>query len=430
MLALLVTWAGVESAIAASTPKKTQITATKTSTVKKASTPKKTQVTATKTRAIQKTSASKKARGTATKISATQKTSPKVATTTRAPTKSKKALASVKPRTPTKKALAGAKAKRSSAVAAKASPRDTPRIASYSRGGKGKSRVAAPRTPRVAPSPPSRMEDLQAIARVPGSPDPWERLDPRRLALNSESALVIDQSGKPLYSKSPDRTLPIASITKLMTAMVVLDSGAPLNQMISVDGEDRELLGHNGSRLKRAGAVLSREEMLRLALMSSENIAAAALGRTTFPGGMPAFVAAMNRKAQTLGMRRTQFADPTGLDPNNRSCAQDLILMVRAARRYPLIHEATTTESMDVYPFPSHQSLHYVNTNRLVRGGSWDIQLSKTGFLNVAGRCLVMTATLYDRTLDIVLLNSPGRFTHFGDSNRLRQWIAAEMRRG
>ena len=141
-------------------------------------------------------------------------------------------------------------------------------------------------------------------------------------------------------------------------------------------------------------------------------------------------VAAMNRKAQTLGMRRTQFADPTGLDPNNRSCAQDLILMVRAARRYPLIHEATTTESMDVYPFPSHQSLHYVNTNRLVRGGSWDIQLSKTGFLNVAGRCLVMTATLYDRTLDIVLLNSPGRFTHFGDSNRLRQWIAAEMRRG
>lgn len=444
MLALLATCVWAESVAAAApstgarpTTQASSKQATRTSSTKLANTSKAT--TPSKKGAAPTNASVKPSR-------AAVKATPKSGNQARSTGKSKpSALVAAKPGAPAKSTLrggvlakSGSKAHRST-LAAKTNPKG--RRVTHVR---AKSRHQIARTKRVMDQPrlarrvtPDPLFDIPEPVAAPAmersansSPDPWERLNPRRLVLNSEAALVIDQTGKQLYSKVPDRTMPIASITKLMTAMVVLDSGAPLDQIISVDHPDRELLGHNGSRLKRPGAALSREEMLRLALMSSENIAAAALGRTTFPEGMPAFVAAMNRKAQSLGMRRTRFEDPTGLNPGNRSCAEDLILMLRAARGYPLIHAATTTESMDVYPFPSHQSLHYVNTNRLVRSGNWDIQLSKTGFLNEAGRCLVMTTTLYDRTLDIVLLNSSGKLTHFGDSIRLRQWIANEMRRG
>ena len=253
--------------------------------------------------------------------------------------------------------------------------------------------------------------------------DPWERLDPGKLQLRSQAALVVDQSGKAIYRKAAERSMPIASITKLMTAMVVLDARVPLDRLVTIRNEDRDLLRLTGSRLKSGKATLSRRNLLKIALMSSENRAAAALGRTTFPGGIQAFVHAMNRKAGALGMDSSRFVDATGLDAGNVASAEDLLKLVRAARAYPMIRQATTTPDTAVRPYKRRGELRYVNTNRLLKSDKWDIGLSKTGYVNESGRCLVMEATLYDRTLYIVLLNSFGKLTPFGDSNRLRKWI-------
>lgn len=241
--------------------------------------------------------------------------------------------------------------------------------------------------------------------------------------LRSESALVLDDTGNVVYGKNPDQIRPIASITKLMTAIVILDSGLPLDEKISVSKDDRDLLQLTGSRLSY-GAKLSRKEMLYLALMSSENRAASALGRH-YPGGLTAFVAAMNAKARALGMSKSTFADPAGLSPENRSTASDLAKLIKATEAYPLISRATTTIGMDVYPFKGRGPLHYNNTNRLLKNASWDIDLSKTGYINEAGRCLVMKANIDGKPLSIVLLNSFGKLTPFGDSNRLRKWLRA-----
>ncbi len=165
-----------------------------------------------------------------------------------------------------------------------------------------------------------------------------------------------------------------------------------------------------------------------MALMSSDNRAAAALGRTTLPGGKPEFVAAMNRKAADLGMSDSQFADPTGLDGNNTSTAEDLIKLVRAAAAYPLIHEVTTRESMAVQPYGDGGTLQYRNTNPLVKSPEWHLELSKTGFVNEAGHCLVMRAVIGGRRLSIVLLDAPGKLTPVGDSNRLRKWLESGAR--
>jgi D-alanyl-D-alanine endopeptidase (penicillin-binding protein 7) len=237
--------------------------------------------------------------------------------------------------------------------------------------------------------------------------------------------LVVDDKGRPVFSKAVDEVRPIASITKLMTAMVVLDAGLPMDETITISKEDCDTLRHSRSRLRLGKATLTRGDMLKLALMSSENRAASALGRTTFPGGTPAFVAAMNRKAHALGMSNSHFADPTGLRAANVSTAADLVKMVRAAGHYPLIRVATTTPSAEVRPHPRGGVLHYVNTNRLVKNQNddWDIHLSKTGFINEAGRCLVMEAKLSEGTYDFVLLNAPSKLTPIGDSNRLRHWI-------
>jgi D-alanyl-D-alanine endopeptidase (penicillin-binding protein 7) len=183
-----------------------------------------------------------------------------------------------------------------------------------------------------------------------------------------------------------------------------------------------------GSRL-RVGGTLSRREMLEIAIMASENRAAAALGRTTFPGGTAEFVQAMNRKAKALGMHSSHFAGPTGLDEHNVASAEDLVKLLKAARHYPLIRRASTTRSKDVWPFRHRGSLHYVNTNRLIRNRHWDILLSKTGYIDEAGRCLVMEAQLFGRPLYIVLLNSYGKLTPFGDSNRLRHWLGSQLGR-
>jgi D-alanyl-D-alanine endopeptidase (penicillin-binding protein 7) len=241
--------------------------------------------------------------------------------------------------------------------------------------------------------------------------------------LRSASALVIGADGDLIYGKDVDTVRPIASITKLMTAMVVLDSGLDLNEQISVTKADRDTVQMTGSRLEY-GATLSRREMVLLAIMSSENRAASALGRN-YPGGLAAFVRQMNEKAASLGMSRSRFADPAGLRVENQSTARDLGRMVSAALDYPLVREASTTQRLEVRPYKNRGPLGYVNTNRLLKNENWDIALSKTGYINEAGRCLVMQATIEGEPVSIVLLNSFGKLTPFGDSNRLRKWMLA-----
>ncbi len=242
--------------------------------------------------------------------------------------------------------------------------------------------------------------------------------------LRSASALVINADGSVIYGKDIDTVRPIASITKLMTAMVILDSGLDLEKKITVTKADRDLVQLTGSRLEY-GATLSRREMILLAIMSSENRAATALGRN-WPGGMEQFVAEMNKKASQLGMSNSQFADPAGLNAENISTARDLIKMVTSAQNYSLIREASTTTRIEVRPYAKRGPLVYGNTNRLLKNKSWDIALSKTGYINESGRCLVMQANIEGEIVSIVLLNSFGKLTPFGDSNRLRNWMLAK----
>jgi serine-type D-Ala-D-Ala endopeptidase (penicillin-binding protein 7) len=241
--------------------------------------------------------------------------------------------------------------------------------------------------------------------------------------LRSASAIVLDADGNLIYGKDVDTIRPIASITKLMTAMVVLDAELDLDEKITITEEDRDRLRMTGSRLGM-GATLPRRDLLLLALMSSENRAATALGRT-YPGGMDSFVEQMNTKAASLEMRNSHFADPAGLDAANVSTASDLSKMLEAAHEYPLITASTTTTEQEVHPYAKGGSLTFINTNRLLKNKDWHIELSKTGYINEAGRCLVMQATIDGEEVSIVFLNSFGKLTPFGDSNRLRKWMLA-----
>ena len=246
--------------------------------------------------------------------------------------------------------------------------------------------------------------------------------DPGKLRLASANVLVVDaQDGRRMYAKAADEVTPIASLTKLMTAMVVLDTHPAMDEAVAVDMDDFDYLKGSRSRL-RMGTTLSRGEMLRLALMSSENRAASSLARH-YPGGNVAFVEAMNAKAAALGMTRTRFEDPTGLSPNNVSTANDLALMVGAAAQYPLIREYTTTPAHYVEMQPSGKMLGFNNSNALVKNVSWDIQLQKTGYIREAGRCVVMLATIASRPMVIVLLDSLGKYTRLGDAQRVKHWL-------
>lgn len=241
------------------------------------------------------------------------------------------------------------------------------------------------------------------------------------LDLKSSVALVVDQdTNQVLFSKNSQAVLPIASITKLMTAMVVAEQALDLSEPITVSEQDVDTEKGSRSRLK-VGTQLTRGEMLHLALMSSENRAAHALGRS-YPGGLQAFVAAMNETAQRLGMADTRYVEPTGLSSQNRSSAHDLTLLVKAAYDYPLIRELSTSPQAE-FPVGS-RSQQFSNTNGLVRNPAWDIGLQKTGYIAEAGRCLVMQAQLTGRKLIMVLLDSAGKYSRIGDAERIRKWLA------
>lgn len=266
----------------------------------------------------------------------------------------------------------------------------------------------------------------QALA---DGPDPAD-FRKTRLGIKSAQALVVDQdSGEVLYSKHDDEVVSIASITKLMTAIVILDSGVPLLDKITIDREDIDRYKGSFSKLS-VGTKLMRVEALKLALMASENRAAAALART-YPGGSEAFVDEMNARAFELGMLDTRFVDATGLRPENVSTAEDLVKLVSEAHSFPMIRDYTTAPSFAVESQSRRRTrvLRFVNSNRLVRSSRWDIGLSKTGYIREAGRCLVMQARIADRSLIIVLLDSWGRLTRIGDANRIKRWLESEFSR-
>jgi serine-type D-Ala-D-Ala endopeptidase (penicillin-binding protein 7) len=238
--------------------------------------------------------------------------------------------------------------------------------------------------------------------------------------LRSSAVMVQDaETGEVVINKNSEAVVPIASITKLMTAMLILDRGLDLEQRVVLSREDVDTVKGTRSRLM-PGTVLTRDELLLLALMASENRAAAALGRT-YPGGIPAFVKAMNEKAAELNMSDSRFVEPTGLSPANVASPRDLVKLVRAAHSYPLIREYSTRERATVKAF--NRPVRFVNTNGLVRNSHWDIELSKTGYISEAGRCLVMQVRVGSKDLIVVLLDSWGKQSRVGDANRIRKWL-------
>lgn len=274
--------------------------------------------------------------------------------------------------------------------------------------------------PAANKSAAAKSKKRQKIAKI-ANPLPSKPLGPPgELAVQSGAMLVVEQhSGNVLFQKNADQVMPIASITKLMTAMVVLDGSPVMDAPIVITDDDVDYLRGSRSRLP-VGSVISRETALLLALMSSENRAAHALARN-YPGGMREFMSAMNNKAKELGMLDTRFEDPTGLTSNNVSTAIDLAKMVAAAHNYKLVRDLTTTAEAKVDV--DGQDLAYRNTNPLVWSPSWDVGLSKTGYISEAGKCLVMQARLAEKPVVIVLLDSAGTMTRVGDANRIKHWM-------
>jgi D-alanyl-D-alanine endopeptidase (penicillin-binding protein 7) len=244
-------------------------------------------------------------------------------------------------------------------------------------------------------------------------------------ALRSSAVMILDPAThQVLFEKNAGSVMPIASLTKLMTALVIVDSKQDMDELVSVTDADVDRLKHSSSRL-RVGTQLTRTAMLHIALMSSENRAASALGRN-YPGGLPAFVAAMNARAAALGMSRTRYVEPTGLSSDNVSTAQDLAKLVIEAQRQPLIRAYSTDHDYTIRQ--GRLSTPYRNTNRLISNASWDIGLQKTGYINEAGRCMVLHATIENRAVVMVFLDAQGKFTRAADANRVRAWLASGHR--
>jgi D-alanyl-D-alanine endopeptidase (penicillin-binding protein 7) len=314
--------------------------------------------------------------------------------------------------------------------AAKSAPKKTAKrtITSRKKSSSRVSRYGKRRAP-VARMSAAEKQRLAALANLPHRIGPTEIFQVPEAAaalyLQSRAAVVMNaETGEVLYSKNPDRTMPIASITKLMTAMVVLDAHLPMDEPISITAADIDTLRHSSSRLA-VGTTLPRGDMLLLALMASENRAAAALART-FPGGTVAAIAAMNRKAHELGMLNARFLDSTGLHSENTASPADLVRLVKAARSYPDIQKSSTMPEYVVYANGRPQ--RFGNTNALVKNESWHIEVSKTGFINEAGKCLVMQARINSTPVVIVLMDSAGRYTRIGDANRVKHWLETALK--
>jgi D-alanyl-D-alanine endopeptidase (penicillin-binding protein 7) len=315
-----------------------------------------------------------------------------------------------------KKTVNKASRKKSHAVASK--KKRTQKVSRY-----GKRRAAvASRQARI------ERERQAALSRLPHRLGPTEVYQAANLhlplSLESRAAVVINaETGELLYSKNSSRTMPIASITKLMTAMITLDAHLPMDEMITIAEADVDKIKHTSSRLT-VGTSMTRSEALLLALMASENRAAAALART-YPGGTQAAVAAMNRKASALGMTHSHFSDGTGLSVNNVASPTDLVRMVTAARNYPDIRRFSTSTEYNLAT--GHRVLPYRNTNALVKNNTWEIDISKTGFINEAGKCLVMHARVNATPVVIVLMDSNGKYTRIGDANRVKKWLESAV---
>jgi D-alanyl-D-alanine endopeptidase (penicillin-binding protein 7) len=247
------------------------------------------------------------------------------------------------------------------------------------------------------------------------------------LDLRSSVALVMDQdTNEVLLSKNDSAVLPIASLTKMMTGLIISEAKLPMDEQLTITDDDVDTEKHSSSRLK-VGTTLSRGELMHLALMSSENRAAHALGRT-YPGGLSAFVEAMNAKAQLLGMKDTKYVEPTGLSSRNQSSAQDLARLVGTAATDPMLREFSTSPGTQVAV--GKRTLQYNNTNRLVKNPAWDIVVQKTGFINEAGQCLVMQAKVAGRKLVMVFLDSAGKLSRIADAERVRKWLEANPQAG
>ncbi len=265
----------------------------------------------------------------------------------------------------------------------------------------------------VVAAPPPRL----SFGQVAGLHDAHDELE-----LKSSVALVIDQDTREvLFSKNQNAVLPIASITKLMTGVIVTGAKLPMDELITVTQDDIDTEKGSRSRLK-VGTSLTRGELLHLALMSSENRAAHALGRT-YPGGMATFVSLMNAKAKMLGMVDTRYVEPTGLSSRNQSSAQDLATLVGAAHADPVLRELSTSKGYEVAV--DGRTLQYNNTNRLIKNPEWDIGLQKTGYISEAGQCLVMQTKIAGRKLIMVFLDSAGKLSRLGDAERVRRWVEA-----
>ncbi|WP_418903833.1 serine hydrolase [Comamonas odontotermitis] len=280
------------------------------------------------------------------------------------------------------------------------------------KGGRRHARAAAAAAALVAvEAAPAR----QSFGQMAGLHDV---MDP--LALKSSVALVLDQdTHEVLLSKNDHAVLPIASLTKLMTGLIISQANLPMDEEITITQDDVDTEKHSSSRL-RVGTTLMRGELLHLALMSSENRAAHALGRT-FPGGMSSFVGQMNMKAKMLGMADTRYVEPTGLSSSNQSSAHDLATLVNVAHSDPLLRELTTSPSYQVEV--GERTVQFNNTNRLVHNPDWNIGLQKTGYISEAGRCLVLQAQVAGRKLIMVFLDSAGRFSRLADAERVRHWV-------
>ena len=277
-----------------------------------------------------------------------------------------------------------------------------------------KRKVAKAKAKRAPAQTVAQRPSHGQLAGLHGQADP--------LSLKSSVALVIDQdTHEVLFSKNEEAVLPIASLTKLMTGLIVSEAKLPMDEVLTITQSDVDTEKGSTSRLK-VGTQLTRREMLHLALMSSENRAASALGRT-YPGGLQTFVGLMNAKARQLGMQDTHYVEPTGLSSKNQSSAKDLAVLVNQASEDALLREFSTSPGHQVAV--GRQTLQYNNTNRLVKSPAWDIGVQKTGYISEAGQCLVMQARVAGRKLIMVFLDSAGKLTRIADAERVRRWVEA-----